>query len=104
MKDNAYVALGYAIIGQAVTDVKAMQEAGIIRPDGSVVSNAEWPKTKDKKGNIINQKIQGINKPHDVIKLLHWMRGPVGKLPLNDLLSGCGSGLSQKDICRGLKI
>jgi hypothetical protein len=102
--DGAYVNLGYAIIEQAANDVKAMQEAGVIRTDGTVVSNADWPKTKDKKGNVINQKINGINKPHEVIELLHWMRGPVGKLPLNDLLSGVGSGLTQKDICKGLKI
>ena len=49
MSEDAYVALGYAIIEQAVADVKAMQEAGIIRPDGSVVSKAEWPKTKTRK-------------------------------------------------------
>jgi hypothetical protein len=104
MKDNGYVKLGYAIIEQAVNDIKAMQESGIIKQDGSVISNADWPKTTNKKGELINQKIQGINKPHEVIELLHWVKGKVGKLPLAELLSGVGSNLTQSDICRGLKI
>ena len=104
-RNDGYTDLGYAIIEQAVNDVKAMKACGIIQPDGTVIDSADWPKLPDRLGRMVNVPVIGIRGPAEVEKLLHWLRTPgIGDNPLDRLLSALGSELTQADICKALGI
>ena len=103
--EDGYTKLAYAILQQAVEDAKLMIEKGIIKKDGTVVSNDEWPKMRCRiQKKLINRKYCGINKPHEVEELLCWLRGAKSKIPLQWILDECGSKLTGDDICKALGI
>jgi len=66
MTDNPFEALGYAVITQAIEDVRMFQKFKVI-VDGEV--SQFWPKRRGKP-----VKLDGYSKPHEVKELLLWFR------------------------------
>lgn len=92
MNDDGYVKLGYAIIEQAVHDVKALQDAGLI-VDGKVVPC--WPVRRGKAA-----KMCGYSKPYEVKELLLWFRNGSA----DELLSLLGAPINAEAMCQRLHI
>lgn len=86
----AYINLGYAIIQQAVHDVKELKRVGLIR-DGHY--KGPWPRRGGR-----DMKICGYCKPHEVRQLLLWFRNG----SLEELLSLLGSPLHADKVCHVL--
>jgi hypothetical protein len=100
-----YKTLALAVAQQAVEDVKMLQGVGIIRKDGSVIDDSEWPKrtskTTCKKENI---PYKGFRKVHEVKELLLWLRENKGHVSLGMILEECGMGIKPQDICNQLGV
>ena len=78
-KDCGWTKLWYAIIQQAVEDVKYLQEIGVLR--GGEMTGY-WP--KNKKGENSNI-LTGIRKQYDIDRLIHFFRSGVAYAMLEEV-------------------
>ena len=92
MNDDGYVKLGYAIIEQAVHDVKSLQDSGLI-DDGKVVD--PWPVRRGKAA-----KMCCYSRPHEAKELLLWFRNGSAQ----ELLSLLGAPINAEAMCQRLHI
>ena len=97
MTERPYEKLGYAVVTQAVEDVKKLQEYGIIK-DGKVIE--DWPQ-KVVKGKLKNRLYANYyDKPYKVKELLYWLCGGTAE----EYLSMLGSSIDIEAITSKLEL
>ena len=99
---QGYKNLAMGILQQAIEDYKMLKENGIITNDNNVLSNEDWPKVYNKKGEPSNQKFCGISKPYEVLELVRWLSESVGKISAAEILSATGMNFSQDEMCKSI--
>ena len=67
-----YTRLGYAVIQQAVEDLKELRKKGYIVGMQPV---DPWPTDKNKLGHSINIRCCGYSRPHEIKELILWLQG-----------------------------
>jgi hypothetical protein len=89
--EDGYISLGYAIIEQAVEDLKMLQSNKLII-NGKV---QKWP---TRKGVYVNK--GGYNHPHEAKELVLWFNNG----SLDELLAMLGSPVDKEAMCQKLGV
>ena len=90
-----WLRLGYAILAQAVEDVRGLQADGMIR-DGRAVH--PWPTRRDR-SKVRSRLLRGCVCAAEADRLIAWLRRDAGRL-----LATLGSDMTPADICRRIGI
>jgi hypothetical protein len=103
---NPWLDLAAAIMAQAVEDVRVLRSYGVIRDQGKVMAESEWP-CKDYQRETQVQKLRRkycgtYMHPAQVKDLVMWFQSPCGHIRMTDVLEVVAPQMGQDEVCKML--